>query len=495
MDLKKINELATEYENSIFELGLRPEYNIGEVSLASLYRQVGWQEKKEKTSKRYGEARVNTEASNFFRNLENENQILGYIKIQDWKKLVKNAISTPKMPNQAKTKNPILYPYVPDCTLYSSAARLRGNPWNPGNLIEKTILIGAGDINKAKDLWRKIFEALSSDYNDQNEDILSRIVSKEFELRRPDDVRWDMNEISQKVAEFDDNIIENSPAKQLFNDIEKILILKPKLTRRQWLSTLESVLRIGCAGHILWVCNLNDQLWTYLKRRYEGVSKSDLNIVNMLTKNANEFWKLEERAVGVIKEQVQAYIRAQIAINYILKKLNEEGENYSLNSYHELDLIGDILEVKRRDRKWDNLITEINDCFDSQPGLIVCKSGFTRSIFEFIRHSLGQKQTAESHKRNFDQSYWLRKKANYSAAPWIVDLGPTSILTMIYCCSHGYDQNRTIKDFLLHLKQYGFIIEEKDLINSNLMTLLSTLQVVGDSPDAEGGMVIINPFN
>lgn len=497
MDLKDISDLSGQYESSIFNMGLKPEYNIGEVSLAALYRQVGWQEKKEYGSKRFSESRVNKEATGFFKDLEdaklkNSDDIL---ENADWKNLISKSLSTPKMPNQVKTKNPILYPYVPDCAVYSSAARLRGNPWNPGNLIEKAILTGSLSKDKAKQLWLAVFKALSSEPDDSNEDILARIISKQFSSRRPDDVIWMVNDISVKAHPFDEDVVRSSPSHQFVLDIEKILILKPKLTRRQWLSILESLLRIGCASHILWLCNMNGQVWEYLRSPLDGNPLDTVELEQKLVSQSHEYWKLEEHAVSVIKEQVQLYIRSQIGINYILKRLESEGENVSLSSIKNISLLGDMLEKRMKDGQWNNAITDINDLYEQDPALIACKKGFTNSIYEFIRYSLGQKQTADNHKRNFDQSYWLRKKANYSAAPWIVDLGPVSILTMVYCCSHGHEQSRTIKDFLEHLGRYGFIIDQSDFSNSNMMELLSTLQVISDSPDAEGGMVILNPFN
>ena len=272
-------------------------------------------------------------------------------------------------------------------------------------------------------------------------------------------------------------------------------VLKQILTRRQWLSILESNLRIACAAHILWVCNLNSILWSYLKSCLQNLEITQNEIHSKFKNETKNFWKIEERAIPIIKEQIQEFIRAQIAINYIVKKLKNEGEQVSLNSIQDIFEIGELIKNKIKINKWDiSELSEINNLFEIDLKLVSCKGGSTNNLFEFLRFSLGQKQTSEPHKKSYDQSYWLRKKGNYSSAPWIVDLGPASILTMVYCCSYGYDQNRTIMDLLKHLSQYGLIITPKDLESSNMLNMLSTLQVIGDSPDAEGGMVIINPF-
>jgi hypothetical protein len=497
MGLNNIIELSKGYIESVFDMGLKQEYNIGEVLLASLYRQVGWQAVKDDKNKRFGEAQVNDAAKVFFNGLEKskESRDENAFENQDWKTLVYKTLSSPKMPNQVKSKFPILYPFIPDCALYSSASRSKGNPWNPGNLIEKTILLGANEKQRAEILWEKVFISLSSNPSDKSEDVFARLLSNQFLAKRPDNLRWSLNSISHSIFQFDTQIICNAPAHQFVEDLEKVLELKHKLTRRHWLSILESLLRIGCASHLLWQCSMNNQLWRFLRSRFEGIKISEVELKNNFNTESKRFWKPEELAVFVIKGQIQSYIRSQIAINYILKKLEiEEGSSVSLNSISDILDIGNKLEQKSYDNGWKNLISDINDLYDNEPKLISCKYGFTKSIFEYIRYSLGQKQTADIHKRNFDQSFWLRKKANYPAAPWIVDLGPASILCMVYCCSHGHDQNRTLSDFLNHLERYGFIVDQKDFEISNMFSILSTLQVIRDSPDAEGGMVIINPY-
>ena len=482
------------YNNSILELGLSPEYNIGEVSLASLYRQVGWKNLDDR--RRFSETKVNEEAKFFFKELSSGlKKDSDLLVTDDWKRIIDLSLSTPKMRSQAKSKYPILYPFVPDCTLYSNAARLSGNPWNPGNLIEKIILLGTDSEKEANNLWEDLFQALSCNHEDEEEDFLARLVTQQFIPRRPTNVIWEKNDFSQKVNKIDIEIIDKSPASIFVKDLKKIISLKYQLTRRQWLSILEANIRIACAAHILWVCNLNSIIWNFYKSAFnqEIISKEEL--LQELKFKANELWKLEEKAVPIIKEQVQSFIKAQISIKFILTKLEKEGEEIELNNLNDIYKVG--LKIRSRifNKQWDkSVLVDINLKSEEDTRLLNCKSGISKNIFEFVRYSLGQKQTADPHKKNYDQSFWLRKNGNYSAAPWIVDLGPASILSMVYCCSFEYDQNRTIKDLMDHLGHYGIIINHTNLERSNLLNTLSILQVVSDSPDAEGGMVIINPF-
>lgn len=489
-------ELVENYRNSIFDLGISPEYNIGEVSLAALYRQVGWKKVENGKGSRFSEAKVNEEAKVFFNELSKGRHKNGdLLSFKDWKQVVELSLTTPKMTSQAKSKYPILYPYVPDCTLYSSAARLRGQPWNPGNLIEKILLLGSGSQDRANELWEKLFTALSSKEDNNQEDFLARLITRQFNQRRPEGIKWELNPLSQQVNLIDGEVIQNSPAAIFVQDLEKIIALKYQLTRRQWLSILESNIRISCAAHILWICNLNSLVWSFFKSSLllEEIEEEDL--FQKLKIEASALWKVEEKAVPLIKEQVQKYIRSQISINFLLKRLLKENENISLNNVSDIFKIGKIIQERIKDGQWKkSILSEIHEVSESNTRLLNCKGGISKNIFEFLRYSLGQKQTADPHKKNHDQAYWLRKKGDYSSAPWIVDLGPASILTMVYCCSYGHDQNRTIIDLLEHLGRYGIIINQKDLESSNLFNTLSTLQVVSDSPDAEGGMVILNPF-
>jgi hypothetical protein len=487
------------YTSSILDLDVSPEYNIGEVSLAALYRRVGWQYNDGDRSSVYSETRVIEKTSDFFKKLSkirNPGESPGILNLEDWKLALSEVLSSPKMPNQVKSKNPILYPLVPDCALYSSAARLKGNPWNPGKLIEKIIVVGSTST-QAEVIWHELFESFTCNPSDDREDIWARIVSLEFSKWRDSNITWSINRMSASRPSFDDEVIQASPAFQFISDLKNVLKLKAQLSRRQWLSVVESLLRIASASHVLWICSLNIAVWEYLKDCISGHSRSKQDLLRMIKANCSDFWQLEEKAIPLIKKKIQSFTQSRIAINYVLYQPGLEQPNtFNLDSIDGIYELGNVVnrQIESKVLSKDILLTQINDIYEIDPGLINCKKGASANLFEFIRYSLGQKQTAEPQKRSFDQSFWLRKSGNYSAAPWVVDLGPTSILTMAYCCSYNYEQNRTIKDFLKHLNNYGFQISQRDFENSKLLESLTTLQIIGDSPDAEGGMIIMNPF-
>jgi hypothetical protein len=491
-----INKQHPTYKDSLLDLGISPEYNIGEVSLASLYRQVGWKIITGNKENRYPESQVNIEMKNFVKKINAGNNPRSYFTKEDWTLLINNALSTPRMPKKNGNAFPILYPYVPDCTLYSGAARLSGNPWNPGSLIESIIYLGSQNDESANELWYEIFQKLGCNPSNGEEDVLARIVTNEFELWRDPNIVWEFSKISRVGKLRDDKILEFSPASAFADDLVKVLHLKNQLTRRQWLSVLESLIRIACSAHILWTCNLNIIVWNYLKARIYGENITDEDFLAQIHDAHFDLWKLEEKAVPIIKEQIQKFIRSQISINYLIELDELKTSKVSLRTFSEIKQFGDLLESKFSSDETlrKNFIFELNRQYEEDPKLMNSTKGITKNIFEFIRYSLGQKQTADSQKRNFDQSYWLRKKGAYTSAPWIFDLGPSSILTMVYCCSYGHEQNRTVNDLIAHLSRYGLNVSQGEFEASNLLKTLMTLQIIGDSPDAEGGMIIINPF-
>ena len=132
---------------------------------------------------------------------------------------------------------------------------------------------------------------------------------------------------------------------------------------------------------------------------------------------------------------------------------------------------------------------------DECPKELSCSKGIPSNLFEFVRYSLGQRQTNETPMKSYDQSYWLRKNGTYNAAPWVVSFGPVSIMTLTHCCSSQALFERNIVDFCQHLSHYGIQVSAHEVPKIELGTKMMSLGLILDSPDAEGGMMIRTPFS
>ena len=134
------------------------------------------------------------------------------------------------------------------------------------------------------------------------------------------------------------------------------------------------------------------------------------------------------------------------------------------------------------------------DVIEFDPRLVAGKKGISSNVTEFLRHVLGQRQTAEAGLSSYDQGFYLAKKGSSRSARWVVSLGPVSVLALVHACTHNARGPRTIDNLCQHLGEYGIEIDAQEVADSMLGQTLRNLGLVLDSPDAEGGMVLINPF-
>ena len=308
------------YIGSVLDIGLTPEYNVGEVMLAALYRQVGWQHNSTGKWSRFSESKVNTESTRFFNELHTKRQKdkESILSQDDWAHLLYHGLASPKMSKQSKSKKPILYPLVPDCALYANAARLRGNPWNPGNLLEQLVLNGCESTAESETLWSNLFDKLGADSFGQGEDFWACLVSEQFSNCRSEDVRWSLNKLSRKRPEIGKELYNSSPAKMFASDLQSVLDLKAKLTRRQWLATLESLVRIGSVSHVLWLCTLNYKIWAYLKKCLLASDSKELELDTSILKESSALWKLDEHGNRSAKSIIRHYLHGRVALNTLL---------------------------------------------------------------------------------------------------------------------------------------------------------------------------------
>ncbi|WP_319757957.1 hypothetical protein [uncultured Sphaerochaeta sp.] len=483
------------YKNSFFVLRPAPEYATGEVLMASLYRKVGFSELSEKN--------VPTQGNSFYRRIQTPPKELknksGKLSAKSFCKIIDEVLKSPKQPNQSKQRFLQLMPLVPELALYTSSARLRGNPWNPGELIQNMLRYSTSDENQIERTWKQIFETL--DVRKLDDDIWARFLSEELVRWRPPEIKhkWKYVPLSTGTALLSPEDVAGMefPAKRFHKDLCNVLDLKHSLTRRQWISMLESILRIGSASHVLWICHVHSVVWMKILKCIEGSIPDMSNIYKELSIPPMGFWAYEDKSLPRIKALVQKYYIARIGINQVLHILAEIGiilpEDY-LSSVSGLQNLFQLLVSKQTELSSFDIIAKNRELLDQESRELACAKGVPSNMLEFLRYSLSQRQTTEVELKGYDQGYYLRKKGLYSAAPWIVTFGPVSAMTLTYCCAVESKFPRNIVDFCKHLVSYGVYIHPNDFPTSDLGSTMANLGLILDSPDAEGGMMISSPL-
>lgn len=475
------------YDEAIFAVGRAPEFATAEVLLASTYRAVGFDSHREREVPAAGRAfdKASTKPAQPGH---------GRIGVETWRTVLHGALQSPKLKQQSAKRFLQLSPVVPDAALYSGSARLAGQPWNPGQLVAGIIGIGAADHEAAVQLWSELFDALSVTDSD---DVWARWLQSEFERRRTVGCEWRPAPLAEACHfTVEERRVLEYPAEQLNRDLSAVLKAKELMTRRQWVSILESVLRLGATAHILWVCESHARLWSLMQEVLAGAEVPEpVECVRSTFNGLGRPLVYGTPALPMMREMASHYLHARLGINLVLWQLEEAGVPVrSLKRGHDVAELLRTVAAQRLSLVEAGTMERFGALCDTYPRELSCKKGVGNNMIEFWRHALGQRQTADQTLRGYDQGYQLRKKAEYSAAPWIVSLGPVALLAFTHCCLLGAAGPRSVTRLCEHLGRYGVDIDRDDIAEGEIGMQLRMLGLVLDSPDAESGMLLVPPF-
>lgn len=481
------------YKLSFFRMRPSPAYATGEVILSSLYRKVGFPSVSEND--------VAGQGAEFYRRIQAPTKQLqsrdGKISARGWNKIIDEVLKSPKRPNQSKQRFLQLMPLVPDLALYTSSARLRKGSWPAGDLVQRVLGFSGHEVGKVEKTWKRIFGALTVDKGD---DVWAQFLTEELVSWRPPKNKhlWEYAELGDVVAlSHEDGQAIQSPAKFFHEDLDAVLRLKPVLTRRQWISMLESILRIGTTSHVLWICHVHEVIWGQLQQCLSGKVPSTENLHAELSTPSNGFWAYGDKALPKARDMVRKYYIARIGINHVLQVADHIGMEFSGDSLSTVEGLSSFLHtISKAHGKLSehDILSKQRELLDMEHRELACAKGIPSNMMEFISYSLSQRQTSEVELKGYDQGYYLRKKGTYSAAPWIISFGPVAAMTLTYCCASKSKFPRNVADFCKHLAGYGICIHPNDVPASDLGSTMTNLGLILDSPDAEGGMMISSPF-
>ncbi len=478
------------YSQSALAMTPAPEYASSEVILSSLYRAAGFQGLSEGAVPQAGRD-LDREIQRF-RNRKRPMEGAA-LDADSFNMMLHSALESPKLPNQSSKRFLQVTPLVPQTAAFSGSARLAGSPWSPGALVRRMVWLGASSVPAAEKLWENLFDALSVANDD---DIFARFLQRELSAWATEPGWTRAPSLPMPMLDPIDQDALRYPARQFFEDIEAIIEAKGSLTRRQWTSLLEAILRIGVVSHVLWLCDIHDRSWRCLREAMAGGGPTTVDETRqaMLPRTLAAL-SYGDRALATVKDQVSAFLLARLGLNATLWSLAEAGEvPGNLSTATGLFALCEAVRNARYTRALDGLASLVAELQERENRTVICRKGIGSNIMEFARHVLGQRQTANAVLRGYDQGYALRKRGTSTSSPWIVALGPVAVLALVHCSLSKTSGPRSVRRLAQHLQGYGISVDHRDIAQNDLGHQLRMLGLVLDSPDAESGMLLVPPF-
>lgn len=479
------------YSKGVLAMSPAPEYATSEVVLASLYRVVGHPGVTESSVTPQG-----TRLQNLIRKARERSsaQTLGALDADSFDTLLNSVLESPKRSNQSAKRFLQVTPLVPQLALFSSSPRLAGNPWTPGALVRRMICLGSPTLADAQAMWRRLFDALAVADDD---DVFARFVQSEVEAWLPEH-KWTFSPLPADNAPLGPDVGDGAfPARQFVRDLSSIIDCKALLTRRQWTSLLEAVLRLGTSAHVVWLCELHSRVWGCLSEALEGAGpKSAAEARLRMFPERFAFLPLSNKPLLGIRDSISRYLTARLGINATLWALDEVVDLPSdiLGSAEGLAEACDQIRSLCTGARAKNIRETVEELSDRETRTLLCRKGIGSNINEFVTYSLQQRQTANARLRGYDQGYILRKRGSHSSSPWIVSLGPVATIALVHCSLSDVAGPRSVHRLAQHLSQYGVAMDHRDIPQNEFGHQLRMLGLVLDSPDAESGMLLVPPF-
>jgi hypothetical protein len=482
------------YRGATLSMNPAPENATSEVLIASLYRTVG-------TFSASGTGTISEgQVPQLGKNLEKTIATArdrkpegAALDSEGVHVLLHNVLDSPKSSAQATKRFLQVTPLVGETASFSGSARRVGNPWPAGSLVRQMVWQGSLNDAAAREIWLRLADALKVQDDD---DVFAHFLRDEIAawsgkpwagvptFPGPDECRC------LPEGELDGLAW---PARQFCADLEAVLAAKSVMTRRQWMSLLEALVRIAAVAHVAWVCEVHRRLWDCVRRVLAGGDLPD-DTRTAIYPQALAYLTYGIKAESELKDRTSSYLSARLGLNAVLWALDDCDRPFE----EQLSSAGDVARllklIKANSEVLSPVLEIVAELMDREVRTLHCQKGVGSNVLEFSRYVLGQRMPANERLRGHDQGYVLRKRTVAKSSPWICAPGPVALLLLVHCSLARLAGPRSVHRLAQHMAEYGIIVDHKKIASNELGVQLRTLGLVLDSPDAESGMLLMSPF-
>jgi hypothetical protein len=478
------------YRSSALAITPAPEYANSEVLVAGLYRTIGLEDVPERAVPVNGRELDRNISRARDRGAKPPGAALEGDAVHA---LLRDVLESPKLQNQSTKRFLQVTPLVGETAWFSGSARLAGNPWPAGSLVRRMVWLGSPSLGSAANIWQRLFDALS--VNDED-DVFARFLRDELEAWTgkgfgPACIFPAGEDVQQLPPGELDGL--TFPARQFVTDLSAVIDAKALMTRRQWTSLLEALVRIAAVAHVAWLCEVQRNIWQVVRGALAGEEASE-GVRERIYPRRLSYLSYGTGAVSELKDRTSTYLRARLGINTILWTLLEAGVPYTGTLSSAADVVALCAQIVANHPKLSGVASDIEDVADNEVRALLCRKGIGSNVMEFARHVLYQRVAANPILRGYDQGYVLRKRGASKASAWICAPGPLAVLVLVHCSLAGVSGPRSVYRLAQHMAAYGISVDHRDIARNDLGQQLRMLGLVLDSPDAESGMLLVPPF-
>ena len=514
---KEYKKVATETTNSSMKF-FKLETAVANVPvtqfiISSLYRSIGINSTKAN--------QVTPNADAFYKNLNDPSSPLPkYLTNRQLHNVLNGSLNIPKGGSLIKDQY-LISPVISEIASFGGNMR-RGSSWNSGGFILEIIANSAKDddefLSVVKQLYRCLSDSTTSSggvWNDflksEFKEIAGALENKCSDLTI-DTYQRDFIDLKVELLKYraDRNksvYHESSFSKAVILDIISLCKIESenKVTRQQWVGLLESYFRLLIFNHSINTMNQSRAYFSILVDILKSngsnkmSDKSYLDFINaapLENSNTNRLLNINSRPADFVNDNIQMYCLYNHFLHFLFERYDINIDSSSLKDdiirstnilLSKFTNVEELLLIYSNYRKEkEELIKEISVGNDRQ----------LAQISECLTY-ISQKKIFPKDLKSYipDVNYLFARRNGVVGNPYMFELGSGtfSLLTgLIFKKRTGVNFLSGL-EYIDALKDYNIELSINDISSGNIKEVMQSLGIVIDSPDTEGGVLIVKP--